>query len=215
MTATLMPIRPQHLVNVLNGKKTLEIRKSVPKDFKGWVYLYVTKSTGGRIAMNKPYLFMSSTEKDFLKACNADIYLLSNLKPIRDILNGTIPCRFWFDEYDTHPFVDVSIPTGYEDWDGNFVDTTEEEMGYYITGDDLDKMCLSYNEVANYGKSKDLYALHIKQLEIFDEPKSLTEFKKWTKKIIYSGMDCPPYVDDVLVPVTKAPQSYMFVEVKE
>lgn len=202
MTATLMPIRPQHLVNVLNGKKTRELRIRIPKGFKGWIYFYCTKG--------KPYLYK-----------NKGIWFVSyeNLNtPLLDIdfrHNGKVVCRFWFDEYDTHPFVDVSIPTGYEDWDGNFVDTTEEEMGYYITGDDLDKMCLSYNEVANYGKSKDLYALHINQLEIFDEPKSLTEFKKWTKKIIYSGMDCPPYTDDVLVPVSKAPQSYMFVEVKE
>ena len=44
MTKSLMlSIRPEHLVNILNGNKTLEIRKTVkPKDFIGWVYIYCT-----------------------------------------------------------------------------------------------------------------------------------------------------------------------------
>jgi len=48
MKAILMSIRPQHLVNILNGKKTIELRKRFPSDFRGWVYLYCTKA--------KPYL---------------------------------------------------------------------------------------------------------------------------------------------------------------
>lgn len=44
MTKSLMiSIQPKHLVNILNGNKTLELRKTVPKDFKGWVYIYCTK----------------------------------------------------------------------------------------------------------------------------------------------------------------------------
>ena len=39
----MISIQPKHLVNILNGFKTLELRKTVPKDFKGWVYIYCTK----------------------------------------------------------------------------------------------------------------------------------------------------------------------------
>ena len=46
MKAILMSIRPQHLVNILNGDKTIELRKRFPKDFRGWVYLYCTKRHG-------------------------------------------------------------------------------------------------------------------------------------------------------------------------
>lgn len=45
MKAVLMSIRPRHDKNILNGFKTLEIRKKFPKDYVGWVYIYNTKST--------------------------------------------------------------------------------------------------------------------------------------------------------------------------
>ena len=48
MKAILMSIRPQHLVNILNGKKTIELRKQFPSDYRGWVYCYCT--------LGKPYL---------------------------------------------------------------------------------------------------------------------------------------------------------------
>ena len=50
MKAILLSIRPEHALNILNGDKTLELRKRVPKDFKGWVYVYVTKG-GGRLSV--------------------------------------------------------------------------------------------------------------------------------------------------------------------
>ena len=43
MKQLLMSIQPQHLYNILRGNKTLEIRKQIPKGFKGWVNLYCTK----------------------------------------------------------------------------------------------------------------------------------------------------------------------------
>lgn len=36
--------------------------------------------------------------------------------------------------------------------------------------------CLTYREVANYGKGKTLYGLHITDLKIYDKPKELSEF---------------------------------------
>ncbi|HKM29653.1 MAG TPA: hypothetical protein VJZ51_02745 [Bacilli bacterium] len=42
--AILMSIRPQHLVKILNGEKTIEIRKTMPKcELPIDVYLYCTK----------------------------------------------------------------------------------------------------------------------------------------------------------------------------
>ena len=39
----LMSIQPQWLAKILNGEKTIEIRKKFPKDYVGWVYIYCTK----------------------------------------------------------------------------------------------------------------------------------------------------------------------------
>lgn len=45
MKTILMSIRPRHVKNILNGEKTIEIRKKFPKDYVGWVYIYNTKTT--------------------------------------------------------------------------------------------------------------------------------------------------------------------------
>ena len=49
----LMSIRPQHLCHILNGDKTIELRTRFPKDYRGWVYCYCTKT--------KPYITQQSS----------------------------------------------------------------------------------------------------------------------------------------------------------
>ena len=45
MKAILMSIKPKWVKEILNGNKTIEIRKRFPKDYVGWVYIYNTKTT--------------------------------------------------------------------------------------------------------------------------------------------------------------------------
>ena len=47
----MISMKPEHAVNILNGKKTLELRTWIPRGYVGWVYVYVTKG--------KPYLVKS------------------------------------------------------------------------------------------------------------------------------------------------------------
>ena len=77
----LISIHPQHAVNILNGKKTLELRKSVPKDYVGWVNVYVTKG--------KPYI-RKLGDNYFTECSKVDVYKL----------NGKVAFRFWFDEFE-------------------------------------------------------------------------------------------------------------------
>ena len=85
--ALILSVRPEHAYNILTGKKTLELRKSAPKGFKGWVYVYVTKG--------KPYIWANDIKKPFL---DSRYNRLIDELP-KHLLNGTIPFRFWFDEY--------------------------------------------------------------------------------------------------------------------
>ena len=39
----LLSIRPEWVAKILNGEKTIEVRKRFPKDYVGWVYIYCTK----------------------------------------------------------------------------------------------------------------------------------------------------------------------------
>ena len=45
--AILISINPKWVAGILNGEKTIEIRKKFPKDYVGWVYIYCTKGGAG------------------------------------------------------------------------------------------------------------------------------------------------------------------------
>ena len=42
--AILISIQPQWVAKEINGEKTIEVRKKLPKDYIGWVYIYCTKA---------------------------------------------------------------------------------------------------------------------------------------------------------------------------
>ena len=168
----MLSIQPKHLVNILNGNKTLELRRNVPKDFKGWVYLYCTKG--------KPYI-RELGDNYFTECSKVDVYKL----------NGKVVARFWFDEYIAYKY--------YED-DNYYFAKRPQDFGY--TADEvLKRLCLSRDEFKTYGKGKDLYAWHIKKLEIFDKPKELGEFYK-----LSVGK-----VESAYIQLDKAPQSWRYV----
>lgn len=174
--ALILSIKPEHAIKILNGEKTLELRKSVPKGFVGWVYCYVTKG--------KPNIYKSI---------------------LWPLLNGTIPFRFWFDEYKLYNYLDFTID-------------------YLLTERVLNSMCLTEKQVNDYGKGKDLYAWHIKQLDIFDKPMQLSEFYKIDSQYIQDYERLVLDHNNKIIKsesklkrlsLTKAPQSYMYAWVKE
>jgi hypothetical protein len=176
MKSILISINPQHAVNILNGSKTLELRKSVPKDFVGWVYMYVTKG--------KPYY------------PDCSYHGVGNI-------NGKVVARWWFDGYiKLEHYIDI--------YDYCFGSMQLKNMLTFVNN-----LKLNYDDILEYGNSKDLYAWHIKKLKIFDSPKELHHFYTYKERLIDCGMDCQPYVDEVKTTLTKAPQSWQYVWVKE
>lgn len=181
--AILISIRPEYVVDILNGNKTLELRKSVPKDFNGWVYIYVTK--------RKPYI-RKLGENYFTECSVADV----------NKLNGKIPMRFWFGEtyliqqaFNVYgePLNQISV---YDNKTYGWKAPKEQQ-------EILKQLCLTEQQVLDYGKGKDLYAWHIKKLEIFDNPMELSDFYRNTNYgLIGSKLKRPP-------------QSWQFVWVKD
>ena len=88
---------------------------------------------------------------------------------------------------------------------------------YLIFADNYKSMCLSYDEVKNYGKGKTLYGWHISDLKIYGSPKELSEF---SRPCSYSGLcfSCKRTSfkkDGNLLcntKITRPPQSWMRVE---
>ena len=161
MKAILMSIRPQWVSKILNGEKTIEIRKRFPKDYVGWVYIYCTKGKDKLITFDN-YLGSEIT-------CGYDC--TSNKKHIKyganDILNGKVVARFWCDKVEEIK------------WDYG-----SSAKSKYVTRDldewELcDKSCLTGKEMTEYlGEENSGYAIHITKLEIFHKPKEISEFRK-------------------------------------
>jgi len=190
MKSIIISVRPEWAQKILSGEKTLELRKSVPKDFVGWVYMYVTKA--------KPTLHRLMVE-------NGKEWYLGSCLPFGWVVNrdsnfnGKVVARWWFDEYTKlRPDWFIGLDDGYI-WDGKGKENN---------------LCLSFLEISDYLKPKHIgYAWHIKRLEIIDKPMELGEFYKGDMKkyIDVNGVNQFNYY----FKVTRAPQSWRYVWVKE
>lgn len=84
-----------------------------------------------------------------------------------------------------------------------------KEFIFYETSLDMEDLlkqsCLDYNELDNYLQGEKGTDIHINELEIFDEPKEISEF----------SIKVFPHRKDNLMTryLTRAPQSYCFIEV--
>ena len=177
MKSILTSIRPRHVADILNGRKTIELRKTYPHcALPIDVYIYCTKGKDrlvwdidGHICIDNEHYAYGDEE-----------------------LNGKVVARFWCDKVE---------PTN------NFY---EEEI--------CSLACISKQEYFDYLGYDDGYAIHITNLEIFDKPKELSEFKVWgidyPTGIIDPLHDCNVYYKKKLKPLTRAPQSWCYVEIE-
>lgn len=159
----LMSIQPRWVAEILNGKKTIEVRKKFPKDYVGWVYIYCTKGNGclDYDIEWKTKKWFWWTEKDYKKV----------LPNVNKFFNGKVVAKFWCDKVETIRF-------------GEYILNHNPISHYYFTAsvneDDFIKKCGMYNHeeyLDNYlGKKTDNgYAIHISKLEVFDKPKELKQ----------------------------------------
>lgn len=191
MKAVLMSIRPQWCEKIFNGSKSIEVRKSrpsIPTPFT--VYVYQTKHKGG---------------KKIVSEVLDSIY--SGGKVI-----GSLVC----DEIYVRPANVIYYGKGQED---------------YL--DLLKSACMTEREVLDYmgGQfNRETYFWHVTDLKIYDKPKELGDF--------YTLGNCEKYdfcnqcknfhrgqgwldgsycdedscLDNTRIPVTRAPQSWCYVE---
>ena len=70
---------------------------------------------------------------------------------------------------------------------GEFICNNASELDYvYYWNNGYEfETCLTYRQVADYGKGKPIYGWHISDLKIYDKPKELSEF---SRPCSYSGL---------------------------
>lgn len=182
MKSVLISIRPQGCEKITSGEKTIEVRKSAPKEVPFKCYIYMTQGT----------------LKDL---CDYSEYIYQNrMKVIGEFICDKV------DEYNFHngliEFNSMGLPS-------------RIYGSYLIFTDDYKSMCLSYDEVKDYGKGKPIYGWHISDLKIYDKPKELSEFMCYCNQN-NSCTDCPYYdyakMQCSTRKITRAPQSWQYVE---
>jgi len=216
--AILISIRPEWVAKILNGEKTIEIRKTMPKcRFPIDVYIYCSKGKSlqecefwsfeypgsfkafvafsEEFPVGKEQFFL--VEKDSLEF-DGD-YLATIGEKVRQEIND-----FESSSFEASPSVNGKVVAKFtlnkienfvngmneleREWDGK----PDAEYDYFAYEKALEKACLTYEEADKYCPDQSFYAWHISDLEVFDEPKELDEFG-----------------------LKRAPQSWQFVEVEK
>ena len=102
--------------------------------------------------------------------------------------NGKVVGRFWCDNVDEYSRYDT------------------------IRTSEIEKTCLTSTEIRNYANDKKVSFIDISKLEIFDTPKELNEFATTKQQLVYIGQIQPIFQN---ISLTKAPQSWQYIEVEE
>ena len=162
MNRIVISIRPNWAVDILNGKKTIEIRKTMPRcELPAEVYIYATKSTYGymigHVMFSNDDLTLDPDTKKYKFGDSCYIMCAKNDYSEDNFLNGKIVAKFTLNKVS-----EIKISDGCNDYDNLF----------YI----LKLSCLNNDQLNAYGKGNTLYAWHIDNLKIFDKPKELSEF---------------------------------------
>ena len=151
MKSILISIKPQYVCDILNGKKTIEIRKSYPHTtLPIKVYIYCTK--------DKDLLY-----DDYPNVLNR--FKHSKNYTLKNYLNGKVVACFTLDKVEKI---------------NSYLEPEQWYMSSDLSGRQLmEKSCLSFQKLDDYLLSGIGYAWHISNLEIFDTPKDLSEFGQY------------------------------------
>ena len=184
MKAIMISIRPQWVAKILNGEKTIEIRKRFPSDYVGWVYIYCTKD--GYLSENSldPY----------------SKYFAIRHKPrfTPNYMRGKVVARFWCDKVEEQP-ADRPIK-GYV-----------FELGC-LTSYDILNYCgyktfyaIHITKLEIFDRPKEISEFNTK-LHIKGGCKNCPQYTGFSMPYCKT---C-----DFLLPLTRAPQSYCYIEIE-
>ena len=200
MNSIIMSIRPEWSEKILNGIKTEEIRKNLGKltpPFK--VYGYVTKGN--------PTLYRLMTYQKEWFTSIPDGWIVDCLDKG---FNGKVCFEFVVDKCEFIEY-DELITCDKNQYEFHTSSMDENDL--------LQACCLSQGTLWDYYFEKGkvgAYSLHISELKVYDKPRELGEFSHYKKKTISSFMgEFEPYTTKVLVPLTRAFQSWGYVEEKQ
>lgn len=172
MKSILISIHPKWCELIASEKKTIEVRKTAPKEVPFKAYIYCTKGKA-----------QSRCDK---------------------VIGEFVCDRVYKWECKNRLEILESFPI----W----------RASYMLFVDDLEKTCLTYDDLWDYGNGKPLYGWHISDLKIYDKPKELSEFRKsgfmteeeWLFNL-YPNTHCHYETWAKKFEITRPPQSWCYV----
>lgn len=228
--SVLISIRPQWVEKIFNGSKTIEVRRTFPKQLETpfEVYVYCTKERMTRVPSMYAYL-----HKNEPGAC-AEYGTIETWGEIGDVIvNPHLASKHV--SFGMHGKVIGSfVCNGATCCQAYYGEGGEKHLTNTF-GIDLKRACLTEDELFNYiiGKHDEIgtgWLWHISDLKIYDKPKELGEFYTICNKYGDDSCgDCPYLVveqccspcDDCvdtwcsvdnIKPITRPPQSWCYVE---
>lgn len=163
--AVLMSIQPKWCELIASGKKTIEVRKGVPDEFtidgfepfKVLMYCTQQKAAGELVRIGN-----SETARILEKPVGSAVGINKDFCKDGDIpLAGTV-----FGEFTCCGVIPLDVP---------YPAHTKEFLDKH--SDVLKQSCLNYQELHTYAGRKRVYGLQIKDVKIYDNPKSIFEYE--------------------------------------
>lgn len=167
----ILSIHPKWLEKILNGKTTIEIRKTMPKcDLPIDVYIYCCKGRGS----NKSPVLCSMIDFDYdiktqefiKKDIKFGLNVWKQLVPSFGILDEKIVAKFTLNKVSNIlPYIKINGKKSY--------------LNYLNDGGDaywFNKTCLEELDIENYLGLDKGYCWYIDNLEVFDKPMQLYNF---------------------------------------
>lgn len=173
MKSVLISIQPKWVEKIANGEKTIEVRKTTPKQVPFKCYIYCTSSDVHSA------LVVGDGDAKLIHCCN-----YKSAIPVGGAIgNGKVIGEFVCDKvFLLHPYT----------YDGGNADLRHRKLIQTFEGSSkgneiLAATCLTQDEMFDYiGAGNYGYGWHISDLKIYDKPKELSEFYT----IDESGSDC-------------------------
>lgn len=155
MKSILIAIRPKWVERIASGQKTIEVRKTAPKEVPFKAYIYCTKG--------KPYLYRVDDDNNF-ELTNTLLPKVDGYVKDYNEQNGKVIGEFICDK--VYPIKNQGE---------KFVVANEKQD---VTNEIAHQSCLYYRDMVSYFGNKDGFGWHIGNLKIYDKPKELSEFRK-------------------------------------
>lgn len=186
----MISIKPKWCAKIMNGEKTIEVRKN--KALANAIQKLIDENGFADI-----YVYCSKDGYLHLEDKNKGEWSYSRDKKYTYVRTGKVAFKFRCCKVEEFPYISAK----YDKLIGSCL--SEKEL--------LDYSTIKFENGIRFVKT--IYAIHISDLEIFDRPRELSEFKYNKKFVSYDYTYTKKYIDWELRPLTKAPQNFCYVEV--